>query len=408
MKRRPGHDVVWQERRIVAEQQKLKKELDSLRSHSSLKSTIDYILSQIVELKADPSPMGELRRYIFVVSALVHYRRYGGLTPLQINRLFKIGEQILVREGIQPQSSKLSFLYGDLYLALANIQSTKGNIWRSAWEQEMGLHLSKRKPTGGVGFQSLLFGINTLRLGHCQLALGQFEAAEVAGLTQPCLFRTKIEKLKALRLSHQWDLHAKLCEETLKLPAMDPFHNKEITWERTCALAQRQRDLSPIVMAVLPGKTHHENGYILEAFLWTRIAPTKSWMLRFPTLKSLARRSHSTLSRCGFLYKATKRLEESYDEQIPLHLRMKILGELVSSVGEFPTVDKELLFWATIVRWLYRHRKQRLAELVLKEYQAISLKLTDGRSNDSLLFLEELNTRPAIPVAQDPSTKRAA
>jgi hypothetical protein len=53
-------------------------------------------------------------------------------------------------------------------------------------------------------------------------------------------------------------------------------------------------------------------------------------------------------------------------------------------VHEVLTVDKELLVWAAAARWLGRNRVRVLADAARLSYEALCLRLSGGRSHDTL------------------------
>lgn len=57
-------------------------------------------------------------------------------------------------------------------------------------------------------------------------------------------------------------------------------------------------------------------------------------------------------------------------------------------------LDKELLAWLAISRWLARHKFYDLSSFCLQEYIKISLTITGGRSQDSIGLGEDLIGKP--------------
>ena len=49
--------------------------------------------------------------YIFIVSALIHHKNWGGLNNQQIKKLVGLAYSILQIRGIQPETSTLGFLW---------------------------------------------------------------------------------------------------------------------------------------------------------------------------------------------------------------------------------------------------------------------------------------------------------
>lgn len=349
-----------------------------------------FVLEKIQESEEELTPQSQLERYIYVVSSLVHHAHFGGLKPRQIEKLIGLAEAVLALQGIKPSSSKLGFLYGELYLAVSQIQTQQGQHWDSIWGQQLSFYLSQRAPSGGKGFQALLLAIRAFRLGHSQLALRELERAEKLGLDSQYHARVELERLKALRLSGQYqlaDTSSQKAREGLR-PNAAEVH--EFDWEEVCRVVARTREIAPLVQRVQKKDSpHHRATYLCEAFLWTRIVKTREYLKRFPTARSLARDPHISV-KGSHLYPWVSGFETLYDVTIPTILRLRRLGQLLSEAHRLPSVDTELLIWAAAARWLARNRIEGLAAATLAEYRGLSLRLTGGKSADALGVVGDL------------------
>lgn len=390
MRIEPDDDTIarWTRERIYEEIVSVKKELD--RASDSSTSRLDESVRKIAALESNTGEVARLRRYIYCVSALVHHGRSGGLSAPQVRRIAKLAEGLLTSLGIRPNSSKREFLFGDIHLALSEIHRQDGEHWRAAWEQQLGLYLSARYPSGGQGFQALVLAVRALRLGHAKLALQKLEEAEREGLTGPALERARLEQLKILRLTCRHEDAELLARETLALTRLSEEGRREIEWEQASREASRDGNLDPLIGRVLKGKSHHEYGYILEAFLWTRALKARDWLARFPSARSIARNQKLDPREEGYFYECAQTLELAFDASIPLERRIKALGECLFRARELKTIDQELLLWAAATRTLFRLRAQELGALALSEYTSLCLGLTGGKTKDILGVLGDL------------------
>lgn len=161
----------WSQAGIDEEKRRVKEWLDAIEREKGAEARFAAALKEIRSLQDSEAPAQRLRCFVLIVSAVLHAARIGGLTRAQVSRLVDLGEAILATQGIRSVSSLLSFLYGELYLAVSIWHRNAGEHWRSAWEHQVSRHLSQRSPPGGEGFQLLSRGLRALRLGHLKLAV---------------------------------------------------------------------------------------------------------------------------------------------------------------------------------------------------------------------------------------------
>ncbi len=140
---------------------------------------------------------------------------------------------------------------------------------------------------------------------------------------------------------------------------------------------------------------------------------SKEWLQRFPSAKSLARSSTLNPKRLGFTYESVRTVERAYDENLPFQIRLETLGNIISKTSILPTIEREILVWAATIRWLVRSQSFELANLTLKEFQAINLRLSEGKNVDVLGSFADMKNRswlriPTPPVQKINSTKAVA
>ena len=107
-------------------------------------------------------------------------------------------------------------------------------------------------------------------------------------------------------------------------------------------------------------------------------------MVRKPELK---------IARGHLLFQIVSTLENAYEQDISFPIRLKKVGALVDQLSQIRNIDKELLSWVAIGRWLSRHNNFQLAIMCLHEYQGLSLKLSSGRCQDVLGLCNDLHSK---------------
>lgn len=384
----------WQIKQIEKAKLQVKNELDNAFRVGGVKARFARIMAGIRQNEGAFNPDQLLLLFIYIVSALVHHARYEGLSQSQISRLINLAYTVLQIQGIQPETSSLSFLYGELHLALSQIYRLEGKNWTAAWEQQLSYMLSRRNPPGGEAFQLLSQGMCSLRLGHAVNAYAKFDLADNDTMSAGNLEKAKIGKIRALRLSGHYDK----AKNFIRLVKLDNRFSKagmrEIAWEQLCLEASITNDLTEIISSVQRKGQHYEAVYIVEAFLWARAVSKRHWCDRLPKMQTIARKKDLGARDLGFFLKAATAFEECNEKIIPFVTRLKKLGVLLEKTHLFSSIDRELLFYLAAARWLARNRLPTLATLALWEYKGLSLKLSDGRSADVLNLAKDLLQRP--------------
>jgi hypothetical protein len=84
----------------------------------------------------------------------------------------------------------------------------------------------------------------------------------------------------------------------------------------------------------------------------------------------VAQTRRADLRRLAPLLATTKAIESLYDPELPRHAAQDVAFEILSTLCNLPTLDKELLALAALVRWLHRSRARELFQFCVLEYKA--------------------------------------
>jgi len=387
--KKPIRQRRWTQAEIARVKQQVKIELDGPTHDQNSAKRLRKALDHIAALADQHAPLAHLRRYVYVMSALVHHERHGGLSKSQIMRLGELAESLLKVQGIGRGRGKSASLYGELHLILSQIYRQSGRQWEATWEQEISHDLVKRQSSSDHAFALYACGMRSLRLGHVSLALQQLEHAEELGLAAPVKGRILFEKARAWRIAG--DLTQALAcvsDSSRSIPPDDRAHI-ELEWELLCCKIQMDHDLKPMLTAIRRGMPHHQASFVVEAKLWSMCVPEKRWRQKLPKLHSLTYRSGLPTQGLGFFVKCVQTLEACYDVSAPLTARVKRLGQVLGQLNQLLRVDQELLVWAASTRWLRRVQATNFAALTLAEYQSLSWRLSQGKHQDCLGLVGE-------------------
>lgn len=380
--------VKWRRPTIEKVQSEVKTELDKAIVDGSTSDRLNLALQRIGELEENNSPDGLLRRYVFIVSALLHHSRSGGLTNTQIKNLEDMAYTILKIQGIDPTESRLSFLYNDVNLAMSQIYRKDGRIFLSTWEHQLASHLSNRGALTEDGFQSLGMAIRATRLGLGNMALEFYRRAETEGLSPQELNRARLGRIRLLRLRGELEKAAELATQAQKDLDLSDDEKKELYWEELCRDIQTTQDLDLLVKNVQKDADHYSRTYVLEACLWVRAVSSENWLSSISTLQTLTK--NLKVHKAGFAHKCVQEIQRCYDYDYSFMDRLRRLGHLLSQLNNLVSIDHELLMWAAAARWLARSRSHNLASVALNEYRYLCERLSGGTKQDCLGIVSDL------------------
>jgi hypothetical protein len=383
--------VEWTRNKIETEKAKVRSELDPFVEKGDLTGRLAFIQEEMDKLADDDSSRSQLRRYVLAVSSLVHHERYGGLTDSQIKGAAKIAFTILKVQGIKTKLSKIAYVYGELHLILSLVYRKAGLPFESAWEQLMAHHYSSRAPTGGPGFQSFSRAIRAMRMGHSEIALKNFVAAN-EHLSGKAMEQARLGQAKALRFLGNLN-ECELVVQSLMAGDLTAGAKLECIWELACCKIHRDHDLTAMMKLIGKDASHFQATYLIESYLWACALSLRSWREGFYKWSTLARYKDLGVRDHGVSFQAVRILEACYDDSVSLGLRLQALGEHLAIRREILLVDVELLFLLASVRWLARVGAEDMAGLILAEYKGLCMKLSSGKSQDVLGLAEDLLNR---------------
>jgi hypothetical protein len=382
--------VHWRLKQINEVKESTRKELDSYRELHGKKKVLEFILLEINLLENDLTPEGGLKRFTYVMSALVHSVRSGGLTPKQFRNLLDLGTATLQINGVKPCSSSIAFLYGELHLITSQNLLIKGDTWMSAWEQQVSSHISGRSPPGGADFHDLSLALTLVRLGHVDLSLRLLNEVDVNQLYDQNVNQQIMARIRCFRLLGRFDEALSLLANFSGQTGITPSLEKDLQWESVCLQASKSNDLTEIFSLVRLGRPLYMGSYILEAWLHSWCHSTLKWTNRLAKISSMVQNKKLNLRTQGSLLKYCLELESFFDSNIPFTHRLNGLGKALNQIGDVRSVDKTMLIWLSATRALMRQNCIKLAAVCYYEYCSLSLRVSNGATNDVLAFAGDL------------------
>ncbi len=380
----------WTASEISDVKRDVRNELEVYGKEHGQRAKLKYIFQCLNELGETPDSHSLLRSFVYVVSALVHHLRHGGLQGREIRRLSQIGRNCLRLQGIVPGRSKTSFLYGELHMALSQVYGVEGNLWQASWDQLIAKYATRDEPVGGITLHELSLGRRALRLGYGETAIHHLEAAMKHAGKSPQGATSGLALVKALRLAGRYE-QASILIVTLKgEQEFVAAQHLELGWESAWLQLQSGGDFRGILSRVGDRGEHHSGEFISEAKMAAYAIQSREFMDRFSKVATYMRRAIMTPSGLGAFYHCLEALEDCYNKDIPSINRLDTVAQLLEDSSEIVSIEKELLFLAAAARWLARANLREFAAQVLARYRSISWSLSSGKNADSLGLVGDL------------------
>ena len=205
--------------------------------------------------------------------------------------------------------------------------------------------------------------------------------------------RAEIEMTRALRLTQQWrQLSSHLGSINLEQHSCQ----QELQWELLCLRISRApndpRYLQDMRQAIDIGGSHYSGSYWLEACFWFRCLPFIQ-VESLPKMDTLRRKKGFFNRTPNQLTKIARCFENADDTQYSLVKRVGFIRKATLMIDEIQAVDRKLLIWMATSRWLNSHNLIYMADQTHQQYQALSLQVTAGRSQDALAVDQHADTK---------------
>lgn len=378
--------IAWTKNRLNAIKKDVKTTLDEVLAKGGHAERLDYALKKIRSLEGDDTADGQMERFVYCISALTHQERYGGLTPAHIPKIADIAQAILKVQGIQPTTSRVASVFGELHLVLSQLYRKEGRHWESGWEHHVSRFLSESDLPGGHAFQNLVMANRTLRLAQTEAALEYYKRAESGAEENQALGeQARISRIRALRISGRLEEAEDLSKQTAPLLENWSENGKqELAWEATCREVQQTGRLGPMMVTVKRDGSHWKGSYVLEGFFWVQALFDEKWISSYPRIRTLLRRRELNILSTGFVYEIARDVEIWQEKGIPLFVQLRQIGDILGQVGSLITIDLEMLVLASASKWLAQMKVREIADFVHGRYRNLSLCLSSGKNDDTL------------------------
>lgn len=312
-------------------------------------------------------------------------------------KLFEMAENSLNYCNITPVTSQHSHLYSRLHLNIARFRLAEGNTWTSITETMLSEYLSRDSK---VSWETsiLLRAEQAWRLGHlrtAKIALHTYDMqSESSGETR---FEAACLLIRIYRLSGELDHAQALSFSKQTEPIPGSLSSSVIDLEKIYCQLVRGQDPKDLADYLNLKRTAMSDASFDMGRLW--LCASRYRDIWKSVAKGKARKTRTQKARTArdnFIFNILDTLEEMYNPDLPLQVRLKALGAQLEHVHKGPDPEAGQLFLAAAIRWLYRSKHTNFASILMDHYQVLSYKYSEGSKSDTLGLLDEL--MESLPV----------
>ncbi len=319
-------------------------------------------------------------------------------------QLRETAERCLLFCQIQPVSSQNSWLYSKLHLKFAEHKLQGGSHWESFVHTMIADHMG-RDARDCVELSALLRGTQSWRLGHIRvaqvtLAVYDHEVPEERDEHwQGLRLLLRIQRLSGDAEQLQARLH--LLHSIFRQDA-----DKALLLEYEDAVTHMRLTGDPRNL-MLCLKKHKNKLEPLDVFLgqlWLFASKQREpWKDLTGTVRQKAKEKTEAL----YLFESqasrlVQFMEQLYNSDLAMLHKIERIGRHLKDLHEIADPELALVFLAAVIRWLYRCRQNQFATVLTDEYRALSLRYSDGQTEDGLGLINEIvNVLPVVSSRTD-------
>jgi predicted unusual protein kinase regulating ubiquinone biosynthesis (AarF/ABC1/UbiB family) len=376
--------------------------VDARRAHLAQEISADVAADRsqaIATLKArirrsavEPSVEGQLDCVLATLELLTIEGIESHVDARELSRLNATAKRIFERQAVNPRSSRLAHLYGELEARTAALAAKHSERWTSAWSRGIA------EQEAGVRVDGELHDIVDLelQLGHGKEIVARLLELELSAVAKSDLRALRLTQVEALILSGD---HAR-AEHVLASLRAELGDDVDAKWQAAILESIRAQDPAPQVMLTRLRGEERRPERLLDLFLWAHASKSKAWMSVVTRASSLRRTDKDALDPAAL--SCAEAIERCHDGGGSVQARLNALGRALGEADRVVHPLRRMLVWAAAARWLIRVKRRPLATLPSLQYRALSLALTGGVEPDVLnLALELIETEaPDAPMVE--------
>jgi predicted unusual protein kinase regulating ubiquinone biosynthesis (AarF/ABC1/UbiB family) len=319
-------------------------------------------------------------------------------------QLRETAERCLLFCQIQPVSSQNSWLYSKLHLKFAEHKLQGGAHWESFVHSMIADHMG-RDGRDCVELSPLLRGTQSWRLGHirvAQVTLAVYDhdvPEDREEHWQALRLLLRLQRLSGDAEQLQARLH--LLQNIFR---QDADKAMSLDYEEAVTHMRLTGDPKNLMLCLKRNKNKLDPLDMFLGQLWLFASKQREpWKDLTGTVRQKAKEKTEALY---LLESQASRLvqfmEQLYNSDLAMLHKIERIGRHLKDLHELADPELSLVFLAALIRWLYRCRQNQFATVLTDEYRALSLRYSDGQTEDGLGLINEIvNVLPVVSSRND-------
>lgn len=319
-------------------------------------------------------------------------------------QLRETAERCLLFCQIQPVSSQNSWLYSKLHLKFAEHKLQGGAHWESFVHSMIADHMG-RDGRDCIELSPLLRGTQSWRLGHirvAQVTLAVYDhdvPEDREEHWQALRLLLRLQRLSGDAEQLQARLH--LLQNIFR---QDADKALILDYEEAVTHMRVTGDPKNLMLCLKRNKTKLEPLDMFLGQLWLFASKQRE---PWKDLTGTVRQKAKEKTEAQYLLETqasrlVQFMEQLYNSDLAMLHKIERIGRHLKDLHELADPELSLVFLAAVIRWLYRCRQNQFATVLTDEYRALSLRYSDGQTEDGLGLINEIvNVLPVVSSRSD-------
>ena len=341
------------------------------------------------------SPLREnLERYLYAIHLLQLQISVRCLKGDEIERLFKIAEASLYFCGIR-DGSQLGYLFEELHACRSRLLFLDNKPLAAQWAMALG---KRHLPPDQFWIHSAINEAMTVfHSGYAAEAAEAFERLQEFSVDAEQAVFLEVHAIKALRLSGDLSAAKGRLGRLTSDPRLAPAMHQQLKWERLWIDLCQSGDIKALELALSVGKEYPEEPHLSIIYLLFHGHPSATRLVKkLPAIATIRKRYPRHLTSADkFLFEVFDLLEALQSADIPLGVRLAKVGPILDNISILHA-EYQALFFLALARFANRIRQHRFTSIALKNYQALSARMSGYKSDDIFNMIADLRERSKL------------
>jgi hypothetical protein len=355
---------------LRAAQARVRETLSAISEDSFNAERLAFCAGKVVAFSVNQTPEEHIELYVWIIQALLHHSRIGGLKSAEVNRLHQLALQLLALYRVRPGTTKVGDFHADLAHVMSHVEYGCNRPWVSLWElnnaERHRDNDGNRNVSTELSVATRLFKIGSLDeareifVKHSEHEITSYQVRALLGLA-------KVDRWKGLGdESWRWIEQAQSVE--FDVPADLVL---ETEWEAILNRAIRSGNIEELYEVFSSKSRFYSEVYVLEANLWCLALNPHAVPRDKPTMLQLQNRRNLRLMTCPEVYDALKHFEACDDKERSFESRMEAAQSIFELSFAMAGTDAPPLSLVALAKWIKAHRLDSQLNLIVHRLKSL-------------------------------------